>query len=60
MPHVFAARQAGATHETTKVPLPGSTLKVSTEPVDVAGVTGGEAREATPVPAEFVAVTVIV
>ena len=60
MPHVLKARQAGATQDTTRVPFPGATLKFSTAPVEVAGMTEGEAREAAPVPAEFVAVTVIV
>jgi hypothetical protein len=60
VPHVFAAMHAGATHDTARLVLPGTTLKFSTAPVDVTGVTEGEAREAAPIPAEFVAVTRIV
>ena len=60
MPHVFAAIHAGATHDTASSALPGTTLRFSTASVEVAGITEGEAREATLVPAEFVAFTVIV
>jgi len=51
---------AGSTHDTASSALPGTTLRFSTASGDVAGITGGEAREATLVPAEFVAVSVIV
>lgn len=62
MPQVegVARRQAGAIQSTVKVVSPGITLRFSTAPVEVAGVTDGEASEAGPVPAEFVAFTVIV
>ena len=51
---------AGATHDTARLELPGTTLRLSTAPVAVTGVTEGEAREAALLPAEFVAVTWIV
>ena len=55
-----ARRHAGSTHDTASVVFPGATLRFSTAPVDVAGVTEGEASDAMLVPAEFVAVTVTV
>jgi hypothetical protein len=55
-----ARRHAGATHDTASVSSPGATLRFSTAPVDSAGLTDGDTSEALLVPAELVAVTVIV
>jgi len=60
VPQELSDRQAGAFQETARFVSPGTTLRFSTASVVVTGVTAGEVVDAAPVPAEFVAVTVIV